>query len=229
MTVLQKTSLLFIFFVVISWNIFDLSSYFNLSFINTNIDILQSQVHESPKTGALLFFATYILIASFSLPGATILTILSGSIFSYPVAVIIVSFASSIGATCAFAISKILLKDWVQKRFSIQFQRFKHGWYKDRNFYLLSVRLTPIFPFFLINIIAGILPIGFFRFYIVSQLGMLPATLIYVNAGAEIGNLRKISDVMSANFLIALTLFALLPILPRMLNMILLRKRTFSN
>ena len=229
MTVLQKTSLLFIFFVVISWNIFDLSSYFNLSFIKTNIDILQNHVHESPKIVALLFFATYILIASFSLPGATILTILSGSIFSYPAAVIIVSFASSIGATCAFAISKILLKDWVQKRFSIQFQRFKHGWNKDRTYYLLSVRLTPIFPFFLINIIAGILPIGFFRFYWVSQLGMLPATLIYVNAGTELGNLREISDVMSANFLIALTLFALLPILARMLNMILLRKRTFSN
>ena len=119
MTVLQKTSLLFILFVVISWNIVDLSSYFNLSFINTNIDILQSYVHESPKTAALLFFTTYILIASFSLPGATILTILSGSIFSYPAAVIIVSFASSIGATCAFAISKILFKDWT-RRFSIR-------------------------------------------------------------------------------------------------------------
>ena len=229
MTVLQKTSLLFIFFVVISWNIFDFSSYLNLSVINTNIDILKKYVHEAPKISAFLFFVTYIFVASFSLPGATILTILSGSIFSYPTAVIIVSFASSIGATCAFAISKILLKDWVQKRFSNQFKRFKHGWYKDRSFYLLSVRLTPIFPFFLINIIAGILPIGFFRFYMVSQLGMLPATLIYVNAGAEISDLRKISDVMTSDFLIALTLFALLPILPRALNTMLLRKRSITN
>ena len=110
MTVLQKTSLLFIFVVVISWNIFDLSSYFNLSFIKTNIDILQNHVHESPKTIALLFFATYILIASFSLPGATILTILSGSIFSYPVAVIIVSFASSIGSISSIYIKINLFK-----------------------------------------------------------------------------------------------------------------------
>ena len=94
---------------------------------------------------------------------------------------------------------------------------------------MLSVRLTPIFPFFLINIIAGILPIGFSRFYMISQLGMLPATLIYVNAGAEISNLRKISDVMTSDFLIALTLFALLPILPRVLNTILPRKRNISN
>ncbi len=229
MTIPQKVLLFSILIIASSWIIFDLSSYLNFLFIKENIEFFQNSVIGSPKTTACLFFAVYIVLASFSLPGMTILTIASGSLFSYPIAVILVSFASSIGATFAFLMSKILFKDWVQKQFPAQAEKIKYGWERSGILYLFSLRLVPIFPFFIINIISGIMPIRVYRFYWISQLGMLPATLIYVNAGTQLSNLRNISDVMSLKFLLALTLIVALPLALRLGNVILIRKRTTLN
>ena len=144
MTLTQKTLLFFVFFVIFCWHSFELSSHFNMSFLRTNFYVLHNSVIELPKTTACLFFAIYILVVDFSLSGATVLTAASGAIFSYPLAVIMFSFASSIGTKCASLMSKIFPKDWVKHQFPVQLKKIKLGWTRDKTFYFPSKCLTPI-------------------------------------------------------------------------------------
>jgi len=143
MTLTQKISLLFVFFVIFCWHSFDPSSHFNMSFLRTNLYVLHNSVIEFPKTTACLFLAIYILLVDFSS---------SGAIFNYLLAVMMFSFASSIGATCTSLMSKIFSKDWVKNRFPVQLQKIKLGWARDNFFYFPSKYLTPIF-FFLPSIL----------------------------------------------------------------------------
>ncbi len=145
----------------------------------------------APVLVSLLFFAFYVVITALSLPGAAIMTLAGGALFGLAWGFVIVSFASTIGATLAFLVSRYLLRDSVQKRFGDRLKPINRGIEREGAFYLFTLRLVPIFPFFLINILMGLTPIKTFTYYWVSQLGMLAGTVVYVNAGTQLAQDRR--------------------------------------
>ena len=163
------------------------------------------------------YFLLYLLITALSLPGATVMTLAGGAIFGLWTGLLVVSFASSIGATLAFLVSRYLLRDWVQGRFGSSLEAINRGIEKDGAFYLFALRLVPAFPFFIINLVMGLMPIRTWTFYWVSQLGMLPGTLVYVNAGTQLARLESPSDILSLPLILSFALLALLPFLGRSL------------
>ena len=176
---------------------------------------------QNPVQTAGLFFIIYLLVAALSIPGAALMTLIAGAVFGLSQGLLIASFASSLGATLAFLMSRLLLKDWVQNKFSSYLTTINDGIKKDGPFYLFTLRLIPVVPFFAINLLMGLMPITVWRFYWVSQLGMLAGTAVYVNAGAEfaavIGQQEgfSVAGVMSPGLLGALVLLALFPWLAR--------------
>jgi uncharacterized membrane protein YdjX (TVP38/TMEM64 family) len=169
--------------------------------------------HPFVTTGA--FFLGYVLVAALSLPGAAVMTLAAGALFGFGWGLLVVSFASSIGATLAMLIARGLLRDWVQGRFGTQLEAVNDGFRRDGGFYLFGLRMVPLFPFFIVNLVMGLTPIDTRRFYWVSQLGMLPGTAVYVFAGTELGQVASLPDVLSPGLIAALTLLGLFPIVAR--------------
>ena len=175
---------------------------------------------QDPMTTAGLFFVIYVAVTALSIPGAALMTIIGGAVFGLGQGLLLISFASSMGATLAFLISRWLLKDWVQHKFANYLGTINRGIEKDGSFYLFTLRLIPVVPFFAINLLMGLMPISLWRFYWVSQLGMLAGTAVYVNAGAELGSVIStegfsITGIMTPSLLGALILLALFPWLAR--------------
>lgn len=183
----------------------------------------QALYQQAPLKTAGLFFSIYILVTALSIPGAALMTLIAGAVFGLSQGLLIVSFASSIGATLAFLMSRWLLKDWVQKKFSGYLKRVNNGIEKDGPFYLFTLRLIPVVPFFAINLLMGLMPISAWRFYWVSQLGMLAGTAVYVNAGAELAAITNQPDgfslagIMTPGLIVAFVLLAAFPWLARTL------------
>ena len=167
---------------------FDLGVYLNLEYIKANQDRFLEFYNQNTALTLIIYLSIYIIATAISLPGATILTLLGGSLFGFTHGLIIVSFASSIGATLAFLISRTILRDSIQSKFGDKLKTFNDGIEKEGAFYLFTLRLVPIFPFFMINMVMGLTTIKTLSFYIVSQLGMLAGTAVYVNAGVQLGN-----------------------------------------
>ena len=160
---------------------------------------------------ATIYFVIYVVSTSLSFPGASILTLAGGAIFGLVTGTILVSFASSVGALLAFFVSRYLLRSFIVNSFFEQYQKIKANFNATQSTYLLSLRLAPVFPFFLINIIMGLLPISWRRFYFVSQLGMLPGTIVFVNAGVKLSELESVDQIMTPSIIISLLLVALFP------------------
>jgi uncharacterized membrane protein YdjX (TVP38/TMEM64 family) len=198
-----------------AWWYLDLGRYLRFETLTSGIDELRAWRAAQPAVAAAAYFAAYVAVTGLSLPGAAIMTLAGGALFGFWWALLLVSFASSAGATLAFLVSRLLLRDWVQSRFGTQLKRFNDGFARDGAFYLFSLRLVPVFPFFVINLIAGLLPIPVARFYWVSQLGMLPATAVYVNAGTQLGQLQGPAGIISPALLASLLLLAVFPYLAR--------------
>ena len=179
----------------------------------------QSLYEQQPWLTALIYFCAYVLVAALSLPGAAILTLVGGAVFGLAAGFWLVSFASSIGATLAFLISRFLLRDWVQKRFGAYLGAVNRGIEKDGAFYLFSLRLIPVIPFFVINLVMGLMPIRIGVFYLISQLGMVAGTLVYVNAGAELGAVESLSaaGILTPGVVLSLLLLAAFPFVAKML------------
>lgn len=171
--------------------------------------------HQSPAQTLLYFFLAYVLSAALSLPLATILTLASGALFGFWIALALVSIASTVGATLAFWGSRYLLKDWVQEKFATPLQTINEGIKKNGIFYLFGLRISPIFPFFLVNLVMGITPISTINYFWVSQLGMLPGTALYVNAGTQIQKLTSLNGVLSAPIILSFSLIGIFPLLAR--------------
>jgi len=169
--------------------------------------------HQSPGQTLLYFFLAYVLSAALSLPVATVLTLASGALFGFWMALALVSVASTVGATLAFWVSRFLLKDWAQKKFPKPLQKINDGMKKDGLFYLFGLRASPIFPFFLVNVLMGVTPISTVNYFWVSQLGMLPATALYVNVGNQIQKLTSINDVLSPSIILSFSLIGFFPLL----------------
>lgn len=179
----------------------------------------QALYAEQPRLTAAVYFFIYVVATGFSLPGAALLTVIGGMIFGLWTGVLLVSFASSLGATLAFVVSRLLLRDWVQTRFSRYLGVINRGIEKDGAFYLFSLRLIPVIPFWVINLVMGLMSIPVWRFYWVSQLGMLAGTIVYVNAGAEIGSIEELSaaSILTPGLLLSFLLLAMFPYVARAL------------
>ena len=189
------------------------------------LSALQSWQHDAalwhaqrPLSAALIYFILYATAAALSVPGATALTLLGGAIFPFWQAVVLVSFASTRGALLAMLASRYLFTGWVSQRFPRQMATVNAGMAKDGAFYLFALRLMPLFPFFVVNLLAGVTRIGLLRYWWVSQLGMLPATLVYLNAGRQLGQLTSLSGSLSPGMLLAFVLIGLLPLASRWLT-----------
>jgi len=191
-----------------------LQETFNLDKLKENIYLLKIWVSEEFYISRVLFFILYIFFSGLSFPILpSILTVAAGALFGVVEGVIIVSFASTIGACICFLLSRYLLNNFINNNFEKTKLIVDKKFSENGIYYLLSLRLIPTISFALINLIMGILPISLFRFYYISQLGMLPATIIYVNAGSEIAKVNSINDIMSFTLLISLILLAILPLL----------------
>ncbi len=193
--------------------------YFTFENVKAQQAAIESRYFAHPWQTALGFFAFYVAVAALSLPGATLLTLIAGAIFGLPWGTLIVSFASSIGATLAFLISRFLLRDWVQRRFGKALQGVNAGIEKEGAFYLFSLRLIPVIPFFVINLAMGLTPLRARTFYWVSQLGMLAGTLagtlVYVNAGTQLAKIAAPGDILSWQLIGAFLLLGFFPLLAK--------------
>jgi len=176
---------------ILAFFAFDLGQYFRLDYLKAQQADLLAWEQANPWIAALWFFAVYVLITGLSLPGATILGLAAGAIFGWAEGTLIVSFASTSGATLAFLLARLLLRDWVQGRFGDRLRTVNEGIRRDGAFYLFGLRLVPIFPFFIINLVMGLTPMRTWTYAWVSQVGMLAGTMVYVNAGTQLGSLES--------------------------------------
>ena len=172
--------------LVLAFFIFDLRQYVAFEYFQAQRDTIVSHVAAAPVLASALFFAIYVAITGLSVPGAFVLTIIAGALFGLVWGTMLVSFASSIGATLAFLTSRVLLREWVQRKLGGRLAAINAGVEKEGAYYLFALRLTPVFPFFVINLALGLTPMRARTFYWVSQLGMLPGTVIYVYAGTQL-------------------------------------------
>lgn len=195
--------------------VLDLDAYLSLSRLQAHQDQASAWVQAHFGQAALLFTLLYVVTTALSLPGASLLTLGGSALFGVGWGLLLVSFASSLGATLAFLSARFLLRDWVSRRFGEKLATFEAGMAKDGAFYLLSLRLIPLFPFFLINLLMGLTPIRVSTYYWVSQLGMLPGTFVYVLAGSELASLTSTGNILSPGLVAALTLLGLMPWLMR--------------
>ena len=189
----------------------DLHEHLTLDALRAGRDELHAAYLTSPWLFALGYFAVYVLVAALSVPGATALTLAGGAIFGVAAGLAIVSVASTLGATLSFLLSRHLFRDAVQRRFGDRLRTINEGIERDGALYLFTLRLVPAFPFFLVNVLMGVSPIGLRTFWWASQLGMLPGTLAYVNAGTQLATVDSAADVVSAPVLLAFGALALLP------------------
>ncbi len=190
---------------------FDLGQFFSLEYVKTQQAAIAELQGENPLQIAIGFFLLYIVVTALSLPGAAIMTIAAGAIFGLLWGLLIVSFASTIGATLAFLASRFLLRDAVQARFGDKLKAINQGIEKEGAFYLFTLRLVPLFPFFIINLLMGLTPLKTRSFYWVSQLGMLAGTAVYVNAGTQLAQLDSASGILSPALIGSLLLLGLFP------------------
>ena len=194
---------------------FDFGRYFSLDAFKVRQEAIENWRAAQPLTAALLFFLAYVAVTGLSLPGAAMMTLVAGAIFGLFWGTILVSFASSIGATLAFLASRFLLRDWVQSRFGERLRAINSGVAKEGGFYLFTLRLVPVFPFFMINLLMGLTPMGAATFYWVSQVGMLAGTLVYVNAGTQLAGISSFSGILSPGLIASFALLGIFPLIAK--------------
>jgi len=191
--------------------------YLSLDFLKAQQATLADYFGRHPVQTAALFFVTYVAVTGLSLPGAALLTLAAGAVFGLVWGTVIVSFASTLGATFAFLVSRFLLRDLVQARFGDKLRAINAGINKDGPFYLFTLRLVPAFPFFIINLLMGLTPMRPWTFYWVSQLGMLAGTLVYVNAGTQLAKIESLPGILSPGLIASFTLLGVFPLVARWL------------
>ena len=194
---------------------FDLGRFFTLEFFKSQQAAIDSYFTANPLQTAAIFFAIYVAVTGLSLPGAALMTLVAGAIFGLLWGTVIVSFASSLGATLAFLASRFLFRDAIQSRFGESLKAINAGVEKDGAFYLFTLRLVPAFPFFVINLVMGLTPIRTWAFYWVSQIGMLAGTVVYVNAGTQIARIESLRGILSPELIISFTLLGVFPLIAK--------------
>jgi pyruvate/2-oxoglutarate dehydrogenase complex dihydrolipoamide dehydrogenase (E3) component/uncharacterized membrane protein YdjX (TVP38/TMEM64 family) len=195
----------------------DLGRYLSLAYLQQQLDIIHSFYAENRLLSWLIFLVVYVVVTALSIPGAAVMTLAGGAIFGFTTGLVLVSFASAMGATLAFLVARYLLRDWVQQRFGDRLKTINQGIEKDGAFYLFTLRLVPVFPFFLINLVMALTPLKTWTFYWVSQVGMLVGTAVYINAGTQVAQLQSAGDILSPGLIGAFVLLGLFPWITRAL------------
>ena len=202
---------------VAAFRIFNLGEYLSLSYIKESRQKFESLYAEHTLPVVAGYMLIYILATSLSLPGAAVMTLAGGALFGLLRGAIIVSFASAIGATLACFVSRFVLRDWAQGRFGERLKTVNDGIEREGPFYLFTLRLIPVFPFWLINLLWGLTKMPLRTFYWVSQVGMLPGTIVYVNAGKELGKIDSLSGILSPGLILSFVILGLFPLITKKL------------
>ena len=197
---------------IVAFRYFDLGQYLSLEYIKATQEKFQALYLENRFLVVATYMGIYIAVTALSLPGAAVLTLAGGGLFGLVVGTVAVSFASTIGATLACLVSRFLLREWVQNKFGDKLATINNGIEKEGAFYLFTLRLVPIFPFFVINLLMGLTRMRLFTFFWVSQIGMFAGTIVYVNAGKELAKIDSLSGIMSPGVLISFIVLGLFPI-----------------
>jgi pyruvate/2-oxoglutarate dehydrogenase complex dihydrolipoamide dehydrogenase (E3) component/uncharacterized membrane protein YdjX (TVP38/TMEM64 family) len=208
---MRKWLFLALSLIVIAFLLSGVNKYFSLDELKASLDVWYKWRDHSPLVAGTAYFAAYVLIAALSLPGALAMTLLGGALFGITIGTILVSFASSLGALFALLVSRYLLRDFVQKKFGGRLKPINAGIAREGAFYLFTLRLVPVFPYFLINLAMGLTPMRASIFYIVSQIGMLATTILYVNAGTQLVKLNSLSGILSPEMGLSFALLGLFP------------------
>ncbi|MDZ7841942.1 MAG: FAD-dependent oxidoreductase [Gammaproteobacteria bacterium] len=227
---MNRTRLLVVSVIVVlvaAFFFLDVGQYLNMETLKARQDEIDAYYRDNPARTIAIYFIAYVVMAALSLPGAVWITLAGGAIFGLWTGTLIISFASTIGATLAFLVARFLLYDWVQNRFGRSLRAVNEGVRRDGAFYLFTLRMVPLFPFWVINLVMALTPIKTWVFYLVSQVGMLAGTLVYVNAGAQIAQIRSLDGVLSPSLLISLSLLGVFPLAARRIIDVINRKKVY--
>jgi dihydrolipoamide dehydrogenase len=208
---------------------FDLQQYLTLSHLKSRQQAVENYYADNKALTMGGYMALYIAVTALSLPGATVMTLAGGALFGLWTGLLMVSFASTIGATLAFLVSRFLLRDYVQNKFGDKLKAVNESFRKDGPFYLFTLRLVPVFPFFVINLVMGLTPIRTVMFYIVSQVGMLPGTFVYVNAGTMLAKIESLKGILSIEILLSFALLGIFPLAAKKLVAFIKARRVLAN
>jgi pyruvate/2-oxoglutarate dehydrogenase complex dihydrolipoamide dehydrogenase (E3) component/uncharacterized membrane protein YdjX (TVP38/TMEM64 family) len=208
--------------------VFDIGQHLTLESLKLNQQQLADFIQQNWLQAFIGYFLLYVVVTALSLPGAAILTLGAGALFGLGWGLLLASFASTIGATFAFLVSRFLLRDWVKTTFSNKIKAIDEGITKDGAFYLLSLRMVPLFPFFVINLVMGITSIKTLTYYWVSQVGMLMGTIVFVNAGTQLIEINTLSDIVSADLLLSFALLGLFPLIAKFILNRLKQRRVYK-
>jgi pyruvate/2-oxoglutarate dehydrogenase complex dihydrolipoamide dehydrogenase (E3) component/uncharacterized membrane protein YdjX (TVP38/TMEM64 family) len=207
--------LLLVIALVAAFFVFDLGQYLSLDYLKSQRQNFLAYYADHRLVTLAGYFAIYIAVTALSLPGATAMTLVGGAVFGLWTGLLLISFASTVGATLAFLLSRFVLRDYVQQKFHEKLQAINAGIEREGDFYLFTLRLIPLFPFFVINLVMGLTPMKAWRFYLVSQVGMLPGTLVYVNAGSQLGQLESLAGILSPGLVLSFALLGIFPLLAK--------------
>ncbi len=215
--------------VVISFFAFDLQQYFTLEYLKSSQAELTGRLEQNPLEFAAMFFLGYVAVTALSLPGAAIMTLAAGALFGLIWGVVLVSFASTIGATLAMLLARFVFREHVKARFEKQISRIDEGIDREGAFYLFTLRLVPLFPFFAINLAMGLTKISVPVFFVVSQVGMLAGTVVYVNAGTQLADIEALGDVASFGLIASFTLLGVFPLIAKKIVDIIRARRVYRD
>lgn len=197
---------------IAAFKVFGLGEYLTLSYIKASQASFAALYAEKSAAVVAVYMAVYILVTSLSLPGAAVMTLGGGALFGLATGTIVVSFASTIGAVLACLVARFLLRDWIQSRFGEKIEKVNEGIAREGTFYLFTLRLIPIFPFWMINLVLGLTKMPLRTFFWVSQVGMLPGTIVYVNAGKELAKIDSLAGILSPGLIFSFVLLGIFPI-----------------
>ena len=206
------TILIVVVSLVAGFIYFDLNQYLSLDYIKDSQARFQEVYGSYPLLVICCYMAVYIVVTALSLPGAAAMSLAGGGLFGLAVGTVVVSFASTIGATVACFVARFILRDWVQSRFGEKLSAINRGMAEEGAFYLFSLRLIPLFPFFVINLVMGLTTMPLRTYFWVSQIGMLPATIVYVNAGKQLAQIESPAGIASPGLILSFIILGLFPI-----------------
>ena len=198
--------------LIVLFKVLGLGQYLTLDYLKSSQEKFTVLYNNNQIAVIAVYMLIYIAVTALSLPGAAVMTLAGGAMFGFWIGFVVVSFASTIGATLACFVARFLLRDWVQNKFGDRLTAINEGIAKEGAFYLFSLRLVPIFPFFVINLVLGLTNLPLLTFYWVSQVGMLPGTMVYVNAGKELAKIDSLSGILSPALIISFVILGLFPI-----------------
>jgi len=217
-----------IILLIIAFIAFDLQRFLTLAYLKEQQQVFADFYAANRVLTIALYFVIYVLVTALSLPGAAVMTLAGGALLGFWTALVTVSFASTIGATLAFIASRFLLRDWVQGKFGDKLKAINDGVDREGSFYLFTLRLVPLFPFFVINLVMGLTPMRTLAYYWVSQLGMLPGTAVYVNAGTQLGQIESAGGILSPGILVSFILLGLFPLIAKRIIDFLKRRKAYA-